>query len=55
MEHIPSYYRRVEGEGEKAGAMESVSPKKSFQGRGGVLEPGVWFDGRIYGEEQDSF
>lgn len=55
MEHVPTHNRRTENKGEKSRTLEPFSAQESFQGGSRLLKFGVWLDGRIYGEVQDSF
>lgn len=55
MEHIPTSNRRVESQGQEAGTLEFVPAQESLHSGSRLLKSGVWVDGRVYGEMQDSF
>ena len=55
MEHLSTHNRRVKSQSKESWTLELVSPQKPFQRGGGLLKLGVWLDGRVYGEVQDSF
>ena len=55
MGFVPTGHGRAEGQGEEAWSMEPVLAEESFHTRSGLLKFGIWVDGRVYGQKQDSF